>query len=124
MPTVPERATSGGHRFWSATWPRWRSPDGSFDLVVSTLSMHHWANPTRGLAEIGRVLLPGARALVWDFRPGIVPLHRHMRDPAEHTRGSPLRVVTATPWRWPWKFILSQRIELVRVDGAPEHSGT
>ncbi len=86
--------------------------------------MHHWANPTRGLAEIGRVLLPGARALVWDFRPGIVPLHRHMRDPAEHTRGSPLRVVTATPWRWPWKFNLTQRIELVRVDGAPEHSGT
>ena len=26
-------------------------PNGSFDLVVSTLSMHHWANPT---AEIGR----------------------------------------------------------------------
>jgi SAM-dependent methyltransferase len=33
-------------------------PDGSFDLVVSTLSMHHWADPTAGLAEIGRVL-PG-----------------------------------------------------------------
>ena len=29
-------------------------PDGSFDLVVSTLSMHHWADPTAGLAEIGR----------------------------------------------------------------------
>src|SRR6266545_2053008 len=39
-------------------------PDGSFDLVVSTLSMHHWADPTAGLAEIGRVLRPGARALV------------------------------------------------------------
>jgi SAM-dependent methyltransferase len=33
-------------------------PDGSFDLVVSTLSMHHWADPTAGLAEIGRVLRP------------------------------------------------------------------
>src|SRR6266540_2630623 len=44
-------------------------PDGSFDLVVSTLSMHHWADPTAGLTEIGRVLRPGARALVWDLGP-------------------------------------------------------
>ena len=41
-------------------------PDRSFDLVVSTLSMHHWADPTAGLAEIGRVLRPGGRALVLD----------------------------------------------------------
>ncbi|MBI4261396.1 MAG: class I SAM-dependent methyltransferase [Actinobacteria bacterium] len=87
-------------------------PDGSFDLVVSTLSMHHWADPTAGLAEIGRVLRPGARALVWDLRPGVVPFHRHAPDPVEHARGSPLRVVGATPWRWPWRFNLIQRIEL------------
>jgi SAM-dependent methyltransferase len=31
-------------------------PDGSFDAVVSTLSMHHWADPGIGLSEIGRVL--------------------------------------------------------------------
>jgi ubiquinone/menaquinone biosynthesis C-methylase UbiE len=30
-------------------------PDRSFDLVVSTLSMHHWADPTAAVAEIGRV---------------------------------------------------------------------
>jgi SAM-dependent methyltransferase len=72
-------------------------PDGSFDLVVSTLSMHHWAYPEAGLAEIGRVLRPGARALVWDFRAGPVPLHGHLRDPVEHAIGSPLRVVGATP---------------------------
>jgi SAM-dependent methyltransferase len=99
-------------------------PDGSFDLVVSTLSMHHWADPTAGLAEIGRVLRPGGRALIWDFRPGIRPFHAHPPDPVEHTRGTPLRVVTATPWQWPWRFNLTQRIELVRADGSPEHSGT
>jgi len=104
-------------------------PDGSFDLVVSTLSMHHWADPTAGLAEIGRVLRPGARALVWDFRPGVRPhpfgpRHAHMPDPVEHAHGSPLRVVSATPWRWPWRFNLTQRIELVRADGSPGHSGT
>ena len=89
-------------------------PDGSFDLVVSTLSMHHWADPTAGLAEIGRVLRPGGRALVWDFRPGTVPLHRHVPDPVQHARGAPLRVASAAPWRWPWRLSLTQRIELVR----------
>jgi len=93
--------------------------DGSFDLVISTLSMHHWADPTAGLAEIGRVLRPGARALVWDFRPGVWRLHTDVPDPIEHTQGSPLRVVGATPWRWPWRFNLIQRTELVRADGSP-----
>jgi len=99
-------------------------PDGSFDLVVSTLSMHHWADPTVGLAEIGRVLRPGARALVWDLRPGVLPFRAHPPDPVEHTHGSSLRVVNATPWRWPWRFNLTQRIELVHADGSPGHSGT
>jgi SAM-dependent methyltransferase len=99
-------------------------PDRSFDLVVSTLSMHHWADPTAGLAEIGRVLRPGARALIWDFRPGgrphpFGPRHAHMPDPVDHTHGSRLRVVKATPWPWPWRFSLTQRIELIRADGHP-----
>ena len=96
-------------------------PNRSFDLVVSTLSMHHWADPTAGLAEIGRVLRPGGRALVWDLRPGVRPhlfgpRHAHIPDPVEHTRGAPLRVVKATPWPWPWRFQLIQRIELARAD--------
>jgi SAM-dependent methyltransferase len=99
-------------------------PDGSFDLVVSTLSMHHWADPTAGLAEIGRVLRPDGRALVWDFRPGVRPhpfgpRHAHLPDPAQHARGTPLRVAKATPWPWPLRFNLTQRIELVRADGSP-----
>jgi len=88
-------------------------PDGTFELVVSTMSMHHWADPAASLAEIARVLRPGARALVWDFRPGFVPFHGRMPDPVEHTRGTPLSVVSATPWRWPWGFNLTRRIELV-----------
>jgi SAM-dependent methyltransferase len=97
-------------------------PDGSFDLVVSTLSMHHWADPAAGLAEIGRVLRPGGRALIWDFRPGarphpFGPRHAHLPDPADHTHGSPLRVENATPWHWPWRFALTQRVQLIRPDG-------
>jgi SAM-dependent methyltransferase len=99
-------------------------PDRSFDLVVSTLSMHHWADPAVGLAEIGRVLRPGARVLIWDFRPGVRPhlfgpRHAHIPDPVDHTRGSRLRVVKATPWSWPWRFQLTQRIELARADSSP-----
>jgi ubiquinone/menaquinone biosynthesis C-methylase UbiE len=88
--------------------------DGSFDLVVSTLSMHHWANPTAGLAEIDRVLRPGGRALVWDFRQGFLPFHARVPDPVERMHGAPLRSVSATPWQWPWRFNLTQRIELIR----------
>ncbi|MEV0074143.1 MULTISPECIES: class I SAM-dependent methyltransferase [unclassified Amycolatopsis] len=39
-------------------------PAGHFDLVLSTMSFHHWANPARGLAEIHRVLTPGGTAVV------------------------------------------------------------
>lgn len=43
--------------------------DGSFDVVVSTLSLHHWADPAIVFAEIGRVLRPGGIALIYDIRP-------------------------------------------------------
>jgi SAM-dependent methyltransferase len=91
-------------------------PDASFDVVVSTLSMHHWADPTAGLGEVARVLRPGGRSLVWDLRPGAVPFHRDVPDPLESTREAPPRLVRATPWRWPFGFTPTQRLELVRVD--------
>lgn len=91
-------------------------PDASFDVVVTTLSLHHWADPAAGLAEIGRVLRPGGRALVWDLRPGIVPFHPSPPDPVANARDAALRLVDAAPWRWPWRFALTQRIELVGVD--------
>src|SRR5215211_560247 len=50
--------------------------------------MHHWADPTAGLAEIGRVLRPGGRALVWDFRPGVRP-HPVRTTPHAHARSGP-----------------------------------
>jgi len=98
-------------------------PDGSFDVVVSTLSMHHWADPTAGLSEIGRVLRPGGRALVWDFRGGAVPLHGRLPAPVERAHSSSLRVVSATPWRWPWRLTLTRRIELTRADRVHEDPG-
>jgi SAM-dependent methyltransferase len=101
-------------------------PDRSFDLVVSTLSMHHWADPAAGLAEIGRVLRPGGRSLIWDFRPGVRPhpfgpRHAHIPDPVDHTRGSRLRVVKTTAWPWPWRLTLTQRTELARHREGDRH---
>jgi ubiquinone/menaquinone biosynthesis C-methylase UbiE len=43
-------------------------PDGSVDLVVSTLASHHWSDPAMAIDELLRVLRPGARALVYDLR--------------------------------------------------------
>jgi SAM-dependent methyltransferase len=117
-----DRSGSGGQRrpsFLVGDVASLAFPDRSFDLVLSTLSMHHWADPAAGLAEVARVLRPGGRALLWDFRPGVVPLHRHLPDPVELTAGSALRVVRATPWGWPWRFKLIKRIEMVSLAHSP-----
>jgi ubiquinone/menaquinone biosynthesis C-methylase UbiE len=43
-------------------------PDRSFDLIVSTLSMHHWPDVAGAAAELGRVLRPGGDVWIYDFR--------------------------------------------------------
>ncbi len=46
-------------------------PDQTFDVVLSTLMMHHLPADIkrRGLAEIVRVLKPGGRLVIADFKP-------------------------------------------------------
>lgn len=89
-------------------------PDSSFDLVVSTFSMHHWADRTAGLSEIARVLHPGGVALIWDLKPGIVPFHPEMHHPTVEVASLPLRVASLADWRWPGPLTLAQRIVLDR----------
>ena len=43
-------------------------PDNTLDLVVSTLSLHHWNSPIDVLNEIKRVLRPGGSYLIFDLR--------------------------------------------------------
>jgi SAM-dependent methyltransferase len=88
--------------------------DSTFDVVVSTLSMHHWSDLAAGLREIQRVLRAGGRALIWDLKPGLRLFHVHAADPVEVMHASPLRLVSARPWRWPWRLSFSQRWELAR----------
>jgi len=47
-------------------------PDASLDLVVSTLSLHHWSDPVAVLDEIARVLRPGGSFLIFDLRRDMI----------------------------------------------------
>lgn len=48
-------------------------PDASLDLVVSTLSLHHWSDPLPVLDEVARVLRPGGSFLIFDLRRDMSP---------------------------------------------------
>lgn len=58
---VHTRRSCGTHDGMSST-----QPDAALDLVVVTLSVSRWADKAAGLAEIGRVMAPGATLMVAD----------------------------------------------------------
>jgi SAM-dependent methyltransferase len=41
---------------------------GQFDLIYSTLSMHHWGNPIFGLKNLMKVLKPDGLMVIYDIR--------------------------------------------------------
>ncbi len=45
--------------------------DKTFDLVVSTLSLHHWSAPAADFKEICRVLKDNGTVYIYDFRKDI-----------------------------------------------------
>jgi ubiquinone/menaquinone biosynthesis C-methylase UbiE len=67
--------------------------DELFDLVFATMSVRHWTDRAAGIAEIGRVLTPGAVVVLADVFPAscrrravtVPPLRRRRRPsvPAE-----------------------------------------
>lgn len=50
--------------------------NGYFDLIISTISFHHWARPKECLKEIHRVLKNSGEAWIYDLR----------RDPTKEAR--------------------------------------
>lgn len=66
------------------------APDGTYDVVVSSLAIHHLPEALRpqAVGEMFRVLRPGGRVLIAEFRPpatrlGRALMGRHM-SPAMH----------------------------------------
>lgn len=91
--------------------------DACVDLVVSTFSLHHWADRVGGLDEIRRVLRPGGRALVYDLHPWWTRLETGGPDPAAAARASTFGEPGIETIRWPLGLPAVVRIELVRPAG-------
>jgi SAM-dependent methyltransferase len=73
--------------------------DGSFDLVVSRYSAHHWTDFEKGLREARRVLAPGGRAVFMDVIAAERPLFDTVLQTLEMLRDpSHVRDYSATQW--------------------------
>lgn len=62
------REHAGGGRFEVGDVAALPFPDGSVDLVVSTLSQHHWPDPAAGYRDLARAVRPGGTVWVHDAR--------------------------------------------------------
>jgi len=94
-------------------------PDASFDLVVSSFSVHHWPDPHAGLAEVMRVLKPGGRAIVWDIAS---PMERATAVPggsphAAHGPATASRPIRGAPSSGPsWWLALRMLLQFRRLE--------
>ena len=73
-------------RFVRAGAERMPFEDGRFDLVVSTMSFHHWHVQHAGLAEIARVLAPSGTFVLIDLSGRWIrrtPGRENVRNPSE-----------------------------------------
>jgi ubiquinone/menaquinone biosynthesis C-methylase UbiE len=66
-------AHSTGARYVRADVHRLPFRAGSFDAVVTSSSLHHWARPSRVLLEIGTLLRPGGRLVLTDWADDFLP---------------------------------------------------
>ena len=64
-------------------------PDAHFDLVLTTLSFHHWADQQQGLHEIRRVLRDGGLFVLTDILAGQLVRWLLSRRPSEGRFNSP-----------------------------------
>ncbi len=86
-------------------------PDGSFDLVTSTFSVHHWADARSGFAQIRRVLRPGGRAVIYDLPDWWGRLERGAGPLADSVTEAGFTDISVARFRWPWRVPLAVRLE-------------
>jgi ubiquinone/menaquinone biosynthesis C-methylase UbiE len=100
-------------------------PDASFDVVVSCLAVHHIPPQRRSAAfkEMHRVLRPGGKLLIADFRPprnravnrliGALSSPAMQHNPIDQLDGLVADVgfeVTGSGDRWPWlRYVQARR---------------
>jgi ubiquinone/menaquinone biosynthesis C-methylase UbiE len=93
-------------------------PDQTFDVVLSTLMMHHLPAPLkrRGLAEIARVLKPGGRLVIADFTP---KKERKGQAARFHAGGSSMRDLAAMIVDAGFEQLETEGMQTLRVSAFP-----
>ncbi len=83
--------------------------DATFDLVVSTFSLHHWEAVAPAVVELARVLRPGGSLWIYDVRS--VPDDVLAAAVGEAFAGRPLRrtlPATRLPWGLYARWVVSK----------------
>ena len=83
---VEARQRSPGARFECAPAEALPLADGTVDLVLSSLSLHHWADQQQGLCEVARVLRPGGYLCLADQTTIVAKLLGQRISSLDHLR--------------------------------------
>lgn len=75
-------------------------PDASFDLIVSSLSQHHWSDVEGGVRDLRRVLRPGGWLWIYDARWTLKRAERVAREAFAEVERERVRLS-----RWPVPLI-------------------
>ena len=71
-------------------------PDATFDLIVSSLSQHHWADMPAAIGDLRRVLRPGGHLWIYDMRWALGGARRVAERNFSRVRREPVPTT-----RWP-----------------------
>ena len=88
--------------------------DASYDLVLATLTVHHWPDIPAASSEIARVLRPGGKVLVWEPAKDPTGVHPEDRLHDLGLKDPRLTLVSNRVWPWPLRMRLLRRMEYSR----------